>query len=126
MADLYDPAKAPKAEVWSALDESLRIRVVQKYHREHKIRIPNARLHATFHVIVENQLAMGEAVVEEALALLRAEGLSRHDAIHAIGMVLVGHVHAIAAGELPEGADPNEPYFEELKSLTAETWRNSG
>jgi hypothetical protein len=49
------------------------------------------RAHAANHVIVENQLAMGDAtVVPATLARLMQEGLDRHDAIHAIGSVLVG------------------------------------
>jgi len=50
------------------------------------------------------------------------EGLDRHDAVHAIGAVLVGYMHdPIGGGELE--TDPNEAYYEELKALTAESWR---
>ena len=53
---------------------------------------------------------------------LMGEGLDRHDAVHAIGAVLVGYMHdPIGGGELE--TDPNEAYYEELKALTAESWR---
>jgi hypothetical protein len=41
-----------------------------------------------FHVIVENQAAQGlETPVRRTLARLQAEGLSRHDAVHAVGSI---------------------------------------
>jgi hypothetical protein len=52
---------------------------------------PAADAHATIHVVVENQVALGEAVVIDALARLRADGLTRLDAVHAVGTVLAGH-----------------------------------
>jgi hypothetical protein len=40
------------------------------------------------HVVVENQVALGEATsVPEALDRLINEGLDRHDAVHAVGSV---------------------------------------
>lgn len=125
-ADSYDPDRGPKRERWSALDEAYQIRIVQAYHRRQRVRLPKPRVHATLHVVVENQLAIPEPVVVETCARLRGEGLSRHEAIHAIAQVLIGHIHDILTGKRREVTDVNEPYFEELKSLTAEIWRNSG
>lgn len=125
-ANRYDPDKGPDLETWSALDEADQIRIVQAYHRRHRVQLPKARVHATVHVVVENQLAIPEPVVVETFTRLRGEGLNRHEAIHAIGMVLVGQIHAILTGKRRDVADVNEPYFEELKSLTAEIWRDSG
>jgi hypothetical protein len=52
------------------------------------------------------------------------EGLDRHDAIHAIGMVLAGHMHdLLQGGEVPAG-DPNVPYYAALRRLTAQQWRH--
>jgi hypothetical protein len=50
------------------------------------------------------------------------EGLSRHDAIHAIGQVLA---ERLFAGLRKEGqpADLNAEYLEKLNRLTAEAWR---
>jgi hypothetical protein len=88
----YDASKAPDPQEWLELDESDRIDLVKRYHIRAKLPVgENERLHAAAHVIVENQVAMGDAtVVPATLARLMREGLDRHDAIHAIGSVLVG------------------------------------
>src|SRR2546422_10880001 len=83
--DAYDPEPAPSAANWLALDETERIDLVSSYHGRKKIRLPNSQLHAVIHVIVENQLALRESVVVDTLARLQSEGLSRHDALHAVG-----------------------------------------
>jgi hypothetical protein len=72
-----------------------------------------------------NQAALGgEYPVAEKLRQLMAEGLNRHDAIHAIGSVLMQHLLAVmqdrAEGEL------NEPYIRDLATLTAKKWLASG
>ena len=81
----YDPDTSTASIQWLELDESERIELVAAYHRRRKIRLPNAQLHAVIHVVVENQVALGEDVVVNALARLQAEGLNRHEALHAIG-----------------------------------------
>jgi len=54
-----------------------------------------------------------------------AEGLDRHDAVHAIGAVLAGYLHDLL--RQPESEpDPNPGYYAELEQLTAESWRRSG
>jgi hypothetical protein len=91
----YDSEKGPSATEWLGIDEAERIALVESYHRRRRIRVPQLTLHATIHVIVENQIALGEAVVIDALARLRAEGLTRHDAVHTAGMVLAEHIYEI-------------------------------
>ena len=51
------------------LDKSATLRLVQRYHRDARIRPPESvrRLHAVFHVIVENQLAMNDEPLIRAL-----------------------------------------------------------
>ena len=74
-------------------------------------------------MIVENQVALGDAYpVQSVLFRLMEEGLSRHDAIHAIGLVLA---ERLFAGLRDEGqpADLNAEYLEKLNRLTAESWR---
>jgi hypothetical protein len=74
-------------------------------------------------VIVENQVALGDAYpVQSVLFRLMVEGLPRHDAIHAIGLVLA---ERLFAGLREEGqpADLNAEYLEKLNRLTAESWR---
>jgi hypothetical protein len=118
----YDPDQAPDAQDWLRLDEQEALSLVESYHKRSRIRLPNAELHAVFHVTVENQIAMGEAVVITTLKRLQREGLSRHDAIHAIGFVLAAHMHDLVSNGVPPEADPNEAYFAELRRLTVERW----
>ena len=55
------------------------------YHRRAGIFPPNEQLHATFHVVVENQIALGDELpVRRAVDRLMAEGLDRHQAVHAV------------------------------------------
>ena len=86
--DSYDPDTTPIGPDWLNLDEGERIELVSSYHRRTKVRLPNSQLHAVIHVIIENQLALEEEAVVKALTRLQDEGLSRHDALHAIGSVL--------------------------------------
>jgi len=119
----YDPDQHLDPDAWLAFDEFERIEAVKEYHRRAKVRLPNANLHATTHVIVENQVALGDAYpVRSVLLRLMEEGLTRHDAIHAIGLVLA---ERLFAGLREEGqpADLNAEYVEKLNRLTAESWR---
>ena len=119
----YDPDRHVDPDAWFEFDESERIEAVKEYHRRAKVRLPNANLHAATHVIVENQVALGDAYpVQSVLFRLMEEGLSRHDAIHAIGLVLA---ERLFAGLREEGqpADLNAEYLEKLNRLTAESWR---
>lgn len=80
----YDPDRKPDAQAWSALDVSERLELVLDYHR--CAGLQNAKVHAVAHVVVENQVLLGdETPVAATLDRLMQEGLGRHDAIHAIG-----------------------------------------
>lgn len=122
----YDPEVEPSKTEWLATGEAERIALVESYHRRHRIRLPRLTVHATIHVVVENQLALGEAVVIDALARLRTEGLTRHDALHAVGMVLAEHIYGILKAAPTDTSDPNPPYFDRLRRLTAAEWLRSG
>jgi len=51
--------------------------------------LPDETLHASIHVIVENQAALGDDTpVAGAIERLMAEDIDRHEAIHAVGSVL--------------------------------------
>ena len=119
----YDALVAPDQEAWLALDETERIELVSKYHRNIGEELPGFGqnlLHATMHVVVENQVASAVLPVSQALDRLLREGLDRHDAIHAIASVLAGRVYDVIAG----GSDDiNEQYAAELHELTAKSWR---
>jgi hypothetical protein len=87
----YDASTAPDPQAWLELDEQERIELVIAYHRRYHLPMgQDPKMHGVAHVIVENQVAMGDAtVVPATLARLMREGLNRHDAIHAIGSVLM-------------------------------------
>jgi len=123
MMDSYDPDASRDSAEWLGTDEGERIELVSSYHRRHHVRLPNAQLHAVIHVIVENQLALGEPVVVETLARLQGEGLSRHDALHAIGSVLATDIYQLMQGDSEATADLYRRYLEKLRNLTAATWR---
>ena len=119
----YDPHKHIDSEAWLALDESERTSQVARYHRRHRIRLPNETLHAAIHVIVENQVALGdEFPAKDVLFRLMSEGLNRHEAIHAIGSVLSQTIFTAMNGTSVEG-DLGGDYLEKLKALSAESWR---
>ena len=100
--------------------------MVMDFHRRARIRLPNAKVHATAHAIVENQIAEGDGPpVRRTLERLMHEGLDRHEAVHAIGMKLMCHLNDLLKVGHVDG-DPNAPYFAELERLTAEEWRRSG
>ena len=119
----YDPNRQPDCEEWSDLDESERIDLVVDYHRGARIAVPNLSIHASLHVIVENQIIMGnETPVAATLGRLMAEGLDRHDAIHAIASVL--SCVMFDTMKLQPNGDLNAAYFREVADLTAARWRS--
>lgn len=120
----YDPFKEIDPQEWLAIEEYERVHLVQAYHRRQRVKLPDEGFHALFHVVVENQLAMGGGIpARETLQRLMAEGLDRHEAIHALGSVLASQIHKT----LQENRAVDEAaYSRELNELTAESWRRSG
>lgn len=118
----YDPLEAPEPEEWLAIDEAERIHLVHDYHRRARVRLPNEKLHAILHVVVENQIALGNEIPVEATAQrLMAEGLDRHEAIHAIASILAEFMHDLVNNP-GSGTESNQAYFAGLKRLTAGDW----
>ena len=118
----YDPDHAPSPEHWLALDEQVRVRLAEEYHRAIRIRLPNAKAHAVFHAIVENQIAENLEPVVRAMARLTAEGLSRHESIHAIASVLAEHIHELFNTTVDEKHSA-AIYSAAVERLTARGWR---
>jgi len=118
----YDPESDVPAELWLSLDETDRVRLAEEHHKRAGMKAKARHLHAVFHVIAENQVAMGDAIEAEAtLRRLMAEGLDRHDAIHAIAGVAAAHFHAAVKNrQMP--ADPNAAYNADLRRLKASEW----
>lgn len=120
----YDPDHAPDSEQWLALDEQERIRLVEENHRALRIRHPNLKAHAIFHAIVENQIAENVASVVRAMVRLRTEGLSRHDALHAIASVTAEHIHDLPNSGTTDKGSSQAIYDAAVERLTAERWRD--
>ena len=123
--DSYDP-DTPRPADWLQTDEGERIELVSSYHRGRNINLPDAQLHAVIHVVVENQLALGEEIVVETLARLQREGLSRHDALHAIVSVLAADLYELMQESSEATGDVHRRYLDRLKQLTAKNWREAG
>jgi len=64
----YDALEAPDPEEWLELDEHERIELVRDYHRRARIRLPNEKLHATLHAIVDAQIALGDETPARRIA----------------------------------------------------------
>jgi hypothetical protein len=123
--DTYDPETAPDTAAWLELEEDERISRISDYHRHAKIKLPNLTIHAALHAVVENQIAEEFPTVRETVARLQEAGLSRHDAMHAVGSVLVGRLQVLMREGGPAQFEV-EAYFQDLRSLSAEAWLRKG
>lgn len=118
----YDPDRPLPPTDWLQTDEGERVELVSSYHRRERVRLPNAQLHSVIHVLVENQLALGEAVVVQTLGRLQADGLGRHDALHAIGSVLAADLYELLREESRSTSEASSRYLEGLQKLKAKDW----
>jgi len=119
----YDPSQAPDPVAWLELDEQERLDRVERHHRRTRIDLPNLTLHATIHVAVENQLATHDERAVRAFARLVNEGLSRHDAVHAIGSLVAEQIYdSLKLKDSPEALRAR--YYAALERLTAARWRD--
>ena len=72
---------------------------------------------------VENQLAADEGPAIRALARLMKEGLSRHDAVHAIGSLVAEQIYdLLKLKDSPEALLAR--YYAALQRLNAAQWRD--
>lgn len=124
VARAYNALHPPVPTEWLALPEDARLEQVLAYHRALRLSHPpmaNPRLHAAVHVVVENQIALREpAEVAATLERLVAEGLDRHEAVHAIGEVVVDEI--VAIGHRSRRFD-REAYGRALRQLCAKRLR---
>ena len=118
----YDPERAPDSAEWLELDEQERIILIEEYHRSKRIKPSNLTAHAAFHAIVENQIAEGLEPVLRAMVRLVNEGLSRHDAVHAIGLVVAEHVYELSKSK-DDAATSQARYNAAVERLNAKSWR---
>ncbi len=122
----YDAGRAPDPRAWLEEDEQARLAAVVEHHRALRAqhpRTPRPSLHAAVHLVVENQLALGEPPeVRRALGRLVRGGLPRHEAVHAVGMLVANAMAAALDGRTFDAP----AYARELDALTVEGWRKLG
>ena len=119
----YDPDVGPDPAHWLALEEAERLRQAKDYHRRCDSSLANPEIHAAVHVVIENQIAMGDQMpVRGALERLMAEGLTRHEAVHALGSVLTETIFTVADGKEAERSQ-TDAYNDAIARITAEDWR---
>ncbi len=113
----YDPEHAPDPAGWLGLNEDARLALVIEHHERAHIASPNVRLHAAIHVVVENQIAIGDRAVRETVARLQANGLSRHDALHRIGDVVTEILLEASSDPAPNRDAVSRTYEQRLAAL---------
>jgi hypothetical protein len=119
----YTAATAPEPAGWLALDDTMKAQAVEQHHRSLAAHpdVPNAHMHAWMHVIVENQLAGGDPPeVQGTLERFSQAGLTRHEAIHAIGSVMAEAILNITRHKT---AFDREAAVRALARLQPEVWR---
>ena len=122
--EAYNPERGPEPESWLELDEQERILLIETWHRVARIKLPNLTAHAALHVIVENQIALDLEPVVRAMDRLRKQGLTRHDAIHAIGSVVAENLFGLLKADQNDDAAASQArYYAAVERLTAVSWR---
>jgi hypothetical protein len=118
----YDASQAPDPEAWLAMDESERILAVLLHHARNAPHAPapSPQAHAAIHAAIETQIAMGTPPATAAtLERLVGEGLSRHDALHAVGGALTRMLFEMSKRMVV--FDP-VAYERDLMQITAAGW----
>lgn len=119
----YQPSRCPNAQEWLALGEFERVYLVREFHVDTNASVPEDAmdLHASIHVIVENQIAMEYMPVPATIDKLIRQGLDRHEAIHAVGAIVSENIYDLTAGN--EKSWDRNKYRRRLVKLTAKRWR---
>ena len=118
----HNPNKQVDAEDWLEVDEDTHLREIVEFHQGLTEAEPESGwvLHSTLHCVVENQIALGTENVGETLAKLQRQGLSRHEAIHAIGAVVGEDLFEMSSDKrVWDGTK----YRRRLEKLSAKRWR---
>ena len=120
----FDRERTPDPQQWLALDEQLRISLVEHFHRASRIDALKVKAHGALHAIVENRIALPHAPVVRAIERLAKQGLSRHDSIHAIAWVLAQRFHEAADSPAADAvSNVGARYDAAIERLTAAGWR---
>ena len=122
--DNYNPMIAPDPTAWLDLPEQDRLDLALEAHADVAKRLPNPKIHAVMHVLVENQVAMREEPeVACALERLVREGLDRHEAIHAIASTCLEDLFTALRNKTVFSM---EKYTKKISELSAESWLKNG
>jgi len=100
----YHADHALDPEAWVAMPPEERLSRVEHYHRRLPAthQPPDLRRHAALHVLVEDQLAAADPPeVWLALARLVDDGMTRHEALHAVGFVATQVMRRAAENQSP-------------------------
>lgn len=99
--------------------------MVVEFHEKHGNFGENIKIHSVIHVTIENQVAAADPpCAAQTLRRLMQEGLSRHDALHAVGSVLAETIFSLFKGT--QTAFDEERYASALAGLSAKRWRGAG
>ncbi len=122
LGEIYDAALGPDPGVWLNLDQGDMILAIEHHHVRERLRSRSSGLHshAVVHMAVETQLAEDHpSESRQALERLRAQGLDRHEAVHALGAVFSAHLgQAVRTDHFDQ-----QGYARDLAQLDAEAWR---
>ncbi|WP_418318927.1 hypothetical protein [Piscinibacter sakaiensis] len=124
----YDPDSPPSSAEWRGASEADRLQRVIAFHRAHPIKAGSVQAHAGIHVIVENQLAKPHQATVKALARLQQAGLSRHEAVHAIGSVYAKEIYGVLRNQGRPAAQDDDPQARidaAIDAIDAQAWLNA-
>lgn len=119
----YDGETDPDPVAWQKAGDDHNRLAIERHHRRDRPhgRVPSLSIHCLMHLVVENQLAADDPPeARRALARLRAGGLGRHEAIHAIASVSGEEMFGLLQHTLEP--DPAR-YGRALEALDAEIWK---
>jgi hypothetical protein len=119
----YEPLIQEEKGEWLKLDDEKRIELVKAYHEEleEEFEGESLSLHCAMHVIVENQVAQGEEYVENAVARITRQGLSKHEAVHAIAAIISEEIYNLPRGNTSKFSI--KKYRRKLEKITAKRVR---
>jgi hypothetical protein len=117
----YDADQAPDPAAWLGMNEHARLDAVRRHHdRGPHPPAPSPEAHHAFHVVVENQIAVGSPpAAAETLNRLIAEGLSRHEAVHALAGAASRRIFEMLKHKAPFD---DVAYASDLGQMTAAGW----
>lgn len=122
-ATYYDPDNAPDPTEWRALEVQERIRVVVAYHSIAKKNTKKPKVHALLHVNVENLLLQARGPATRAMSRLMKEGLTRHQAIHALATVWLAYPVDSWSGNTSQSPQEKQVAFNHaMENLSIDAW----